>query len=121
MSETFGNGNEYQVPNEEHVGRYDDLFQVAALMTEVHEFKNDVRSLHQCQDDEGPLDHGPCEGFRALEVDTHQDFHRCQQGEDARNLPDVLANLGAFFFAVAGVEGVAIVYNEVVAFHGCWG
>jgi len=81
VSESLGDGDENQVRDEQEVRCDNDALQVAALVAEVHEHQHDVGGLDQSHHDEGPLDGGPCEGFRTLEDDAHAHFHSGDEGQ----------------------------------------
>ena len=117
VAEAFGDGDEQQVANEQDVWRHDGLFQIAPFVTKVHEDQNDVCSFYKRHHDECPFDGRPSECFRPLEEDTHADLHSRDEGQEHGHHPDFFANGRTRFFAVVRRHGVAVVDNEIVAFH----
>ena len=121
VCESLSDSDEKQIADEQHIRRQNYFLEVWSLVAQVHEHEYDVGSFDECQNDKGPFDHAPSEGLGPLEVYPHDYFYGCEQGEDSGYSPNILSNGRSFFLTVVRVQCVAVIYDEVVTFHGVQG
>ena len=117
MTETFCDGDEEEVANEQYVRCQNDFFQVRTLIPKMHENQDNVGGLDQRQHDEGPFDGRPSKRFGALEKNPHSHFYCSNRSQQGGYKPDFLSDGSSSFLAVVCSHGIAVVDNEIVAFH----